>query len=31
LIERVMKGQATMAEVMATQELYDNHFVASRI
>jgi mannose-6-phosphate isomerase-like protein (cupin superfamily) len=30
LIEQLMKGEATMEQVLATQERYDNHFVESR-
>jgi mannose-6-phosphate isomerase-like protein (cupin superfamily) len=29
LIQRLMKGQATIEDLMATQERYDNHFVES--
>ncbi|GHO78006.1 cupin [Ktedonobacter sp. SOSP1-85] len=29
LAERVMKGEATQADLIASQELYDNHFVDS--
>jgi quercetin dioxygenase-like cupin family protein len=31
LAERVSRGEATLAELMATQELYDNHFLDSPI
>jgi mannose-6-phosphate isomerase-like protein (cupin superfamily) len=29
LVERLRRGEATIEELMATQELYDNHFVDS--
>jgi quercetin dioxygenase-like cupin family protein len=29
LVERLMKGEATIEDLLATQELYDNHFVDS--
>jgi len=29
LVERLMKGEATVQDLMATQERYDNHFVDS--
>ncbi len=31
LAERVSRGEATLTELMATQELYDNHFLDSPI
>jgi mannose-6-phosphate isomerase-like protein (cupin superfamily) len=31
LIERLMRREATMEDVLATQELYDNHFVESDV
>jgi quercetin dioxygenase-like cupin family protein len=29
LVERLMRGEATLEEVLATQDLYDNHFLDS--
>lgn len=29
LVERLMKGEATVEDLLATQDLYDNHFVES--
>ncbi len=31
LIERLMRGEATLEEVLATQDLYDNHFLDSPV
>jgi hypothetical protein len=31
LAERVSRGEATLAELMATQDLYDNHFLESPV
>jgi len=31
LLERLSKGEATLADLMASQELYDNHFLDSSV
>jgi mannose-6-phosphate isomerase-like protein (cupin superfamily) len=31
LVERVMKGEATPADIQASQEVYDNHFLESAV
>ncbi|GLV55874.1 cupin [Dictyobacter sp. S3.2.2.5] len=30
LVERLKQGEATLSELLASQELYDNHFLKSR-
>ncbi|MBV9230345.1 MAG: cupin domain-containing protein [Chloroflexi bacterium] len=31
LLERISKGEATLEDLMASQELYDNHFLESHV
>jgi hypothetical protein len=31
LIERLSRGEATLEELLASQELYDNHFLESSV